>query len=67
MDSILDVLSPFAGTDGMIHFYTFGARNGIPALVEDYARKGFDLTYYNSCGNVAPGISRWVFDLVKKN
>jgi tRNA (guanine37-N1)-methyltransferase len=67
MDSILDVLSPFAGTDGMIHFYTFGARNGIPALIEDYAKKGFDLTYYNSCGNVAPGISRWVFDLVKKN
>jgi tRNA (guanine37-N1)-methyltransferase len=67
MDSILDVLSPFAGTDGMIHFYTFRARNEIPALVEEYANKGFDLTYYNSCGNVAPGIRRWVFDLVKKN
>ncbi len=66
MDSILDLLSPFAGSDGMIHFYTFGPKNGVPALIEDYAKKGFDLTYYNSCGHVAPGISRWVFDLVKK-
>ena len=67
MDSILDVLSPFAAGDGMIHFYTFRAGNEIPALVEELAGKGFDLTYQNSCGNVAPGISRWVFDLVKKD
>ncbi len=66
MDSILDVLSPFAGSEGMIHFYTFRARNEIPALIDEYRKKGFDLTYYNSCGNVAPGISRWVFDLVKR-
>jgi tRNA (guanine37-N1)-methyltransferase len=64
MEGILDILSPFAVQGGMIHFYTFKTRNEIPALIEEYAHKGFDLTYYNSCGNVAPGVSRWVFDLV---
>lgn len=67
MDSILDILSPFACRDGMIHFYTFKARNEIPSLAEEFAQKGFDITYQNSCGNVAPGISRRVFDLVKRD
>ena len=66
MDDSLDIFSPFAATDGMIHFYTFRARNEIPALVEEFTAKGFDITYQNDCGNVAPGIKRWVFDLVKK-
>lgn len=64
MDRILDVLSPLVVQGGMIHIYTFKTRNEIPALIEEYAQRGFDLTYYNSCGNVAPGVSRWVFDLV---
>jgi tRNA (guanine37-N1)-methyltransferase len=64
MDRILDILSPIADRNGMIHFYTFKTRNEIPALIEEYAQKGFDVTYYNACGNVAPGVSRWVFDLV---
>jgi tRNA (guanine37-N1)-methyltransferase len=64
MDRVLDILSPLAVRGGMIHFYTFKTRNQIPALIEEYAQKGFDITYYNTCGNVAPGVSRWVFDLV---
>jgi tRNA (guanine37-N1)-methyltransferase len=67
MDTILDTLTPFAGQEGMIHFYTFRAKNEIPALVEEFGKKGFDLTYRNACGNVAPGISRWVFDLVRSS
>ena len=64
MEGIFDILSPLVVQDGMIHIYTFKTRNEIPALIEEYAQKGFDLTYYNSCGNVAPGVSRFVFDLV---
>jgi tRNA (guanine37-N1)-methyltransferase len=64
MDRMLDILSPLAVKDAMIHFYTFKTRNEIPALIEEYRQQGFDATYYNSCGNVAPGVSRWVFDLV---
>lgn len=65
MNDSLDIFAPFAARDGMIHFYTFGPRNGIPALVEALEKKGFDLTFQDECGNVAPGIKRWVFDLVK--
>jgi len=64
MDSILDVLAPHIAYDGMIHFYTFKKRGQIPDLVEEYRKKGFDLTYYDACGSVAPGVSRWVFDMV---
>jgi tRNA (guanine37-N1)-methyltransferase len=63
LEGTLDILSPLAVQGGMIHFYTFKTRNEIPLLIEDYAQKGFDVTYYNTCGNVAPGVSRWVFDL----
>ncbi len=64
MDGVLDILSPLVVQGGMIHMYTFKTKNEIPALIEKYKQKGFDLTYYNSCGNVAPGVSRFVFDLV---
>jgi tRNA (guanine37-N1)-methyltransferase len=64
MDRILDIIAPLAVPGGRIHFYTFKSRNEIPALIEEYAQKGFEVTGYTSCGNVAPGVSRWVFDLV---
>lgn len=65
MKDSLDIFSPFTTRDGMIHFYTFGAKNEIPALVDALGNKGFELTFQDECGNVAPGIKRWVFDLVK--
>ncbi|HEX3001126.1 MAG TPA: RsmD family RNA methyltransferase, partial [Methanoregula sp.] len=64
MDDSLDIFPPFAARDGMIHFYTFKAKNEISGLLERFHEKGFGLTYQNDCGNVAPGIKRWVFDLV---
>lgn len=64
LDRIFDILSPLLARDGMIHFYTFKTMNEIPALIEEYTQKGFEVTRYNPCGNVAPGVSRWVFDLV---
>ena len=64
MKDSLDIFAPFAAHDGMIHFYTFAPKNEIPGLVESLEKEGFGLTYQNDCGNVAPGIRRWVFDLV---
>ena len=58
MTDSLDIFSPFAASDGMIHFYTFGAKNEIPALVAALLSKGFELTFQDECGNVAPGIKR---------
>ena len=66
MDGILDRFAPFLQETGIIHFYTFKAGNEIPDLIEIFAGMGLIPAQYRSCGNVAPIISRWVFDLVKK-
>lgn len=65
MDAIFDRLAPFARGGGMVHWYTFKAENEIPALIEGFRSRGFAPERHRPCGNVAPGISRWVFDLRK--
>jgi tRNA (guanine37-N1)-methyltransferase len=50
----------------MIHFYTFKNRDQADALVREFTKKGFEVVVRRRCGNVAPGVSRWVFDLGKK-
>jgi tRNA (guanine37-N1)-methyltransferase len=66
MDAIFDVIISYVKPRGMIHFYTFSNREQADALGEGFARRGFELVQQRRCGNVAPGISRWVYDLVKK-
>lgn len=65
MDTIFDLLVPRVRKGGMIHFYTFSNQNQASALGEEFADRGFELELQKRCGNVAPGISRWVFDLRK--
>ena len=65
MDEILDVIALRVKSGGMIHFYTFKKRHQIPKLVEDFIMRGLFPVFYRSCGNVAPNVSRWVFDLKK--
>lgn len=65
LDRIFGVLAPVIAPGGMIHFYTFKNKEQIPSVIQEFGRSGFALTYYRPCGNVAPGISRWVFDLEK--
>lgn len=65
MDRALDVMLPLLSPGGMAHWYTFGPKEQVPGRIASYERKGFGITFYGSCGNVAPGISRWVFDLVR--
>ncbi|HWS21561.1 MAG TPA: hypothetical protein VN227_02860 [Methanoregula sp.] len=67
MDRIFDVLAMRVKPGGMIHFYTFKNRDQADALVREFGKKGFDVVVRRRCGNVAPSVSRWVFDLVKKN
>jgi len=66
MDTILDVLVSLVKPGGMIHFYTFKNRDQADALVREFTKKGFEVVVRRRCGNVAPGVSRWVFDLGKK-
>jgi tRNA (guanine37-N1)-methyltransferase len=66
MDNFLVEVSKFVKKGGLIHFYTFKAESQIPDLIKEYEKMGLEVAYYRRSGNVAPGISRWVFDLVKK-
>jgi tRNA (guanine37-N1)-methyltransferase len=65
MDAIFDVIISHVKPGGMIHFYTFNNRDQADAMGEGFAHRGFELVKQRRCGNVAPGISRWVYDLVK--
>jgi tRNA (guanine37-N1)-methyltransferase len=65
MDHALGCLLPSLAEGGMAHFYTFKTQEEIPNLLAAYETMGLTVTYHASCGNVAPGVSRWVFDLAR--
>ncbi|AKB18007.1 MULTISPECIES: class I SAM-dependent methyltransferase family protein [unclassified Methanosarcina] len=66
MDHFLGEVSGLVRRGGHIHFYTFKTDSQIPELIEEYKKMGLEVEFYRRCGNVAPGVSRWVFDLLKK-
>ena len=66
MDHFLYEISGLVELGGIVHFYTFRKHYQIKGLVEEYRDNGFDVVFYRRCGNVAPGVSRWVFDLKKQ-
>jgi tRNA (guanine37-N1)-methyltransferase len=63
MDAILDIIVPLVKQGGMIHFYTFRKKHQIPEMIEEFRTRGLDVRFFRACGNVAPAVSRWVFDL----
>jgi tRNA (guanine37-N1)-methyltransferase len=65
MDHFLGEISKLVRKGGYIHFYTFKAESQIPGLIDEYKKMGLEVELYRRTGNVAPGISRWVFDLKK--
>ena len=65
MDHALETLLPLMSYGGMTHFYTFKPKEQVPGLIAAYEARGLEVTYSAPCGNVAPGISRWVFDLAR--
>jgi tRNA (guanine37-N1)-methyltransferase len=65
MDHALDILLPLLLPGGMAHFYTFKTKEQVPGLIAAYEKTGLDVAFYSPCGNVAPGVSRWVVDLVR--
>ena len=66
MDHFLYEISGLVKHGGIVHFYTFRKQYQIQGLVEEYRDNGFDVVFYRRCGNVAPRVSRWVFDLKKQ-
>lgn len=65
MDHFLESISLLVKAGGYVHFYTFKPKEQIPELIEKYEKIGFEVESHRRCGNVAPGISRWAFDLKK--
>jgi len=65
MDHALGTLLPLLAGGGTVHFYTFKAKEQIPGLISAYEGEGLVVTYSAPCGNIAPGISRWVFDITR--
>lgn len=64
-DDILGLISTVVRPGGAIHFYTFKKRHQIDGLIKGFGEEGFEVEFHRRCGNVAPGVSRWAFDLVK--
>ena len=65
MDRGLETVLQMVKAGGWIHFYTFKKRDQIDGLRKSYKDLGLEVMQCRRCGNVAPGISRWVFDMVK--
>jgi tRNA (guanine37-N1)-methyltransferase len=65
MDHFLETIYPLVKDGGFVHFYTFKPKEKILEMIKNYEDMGFEVLFHRRCGNVAPGISRWVFDLKK--
>jgi tRNA (guanine37-N1)-methyltransferase len=64
-DDILETILPRVSSGGWLHHYTFKKRYQIEQLKRSYSGLGLEVMQARRCGNVAPGVSRWVFDLAK--
>ncbi|RNI15859.1 class I SAM-dependent methyltransferase family protein [Methanohalophilus sp. RSK] len=65
-DHFFSLLSPLLKEGGMMHFYTFQVAEDIEKSKQAFQDAGYEIIGLRRCGNVARGVSRWVFDL-KKN
>jgi tRNA (guanine37-N1)-methyltransferase len=64
-DRILETVLPLVKSRGFLHFYTFKKLHQIEPLKKSYQDLGLEVMQSRRCGNVAPGVCRWVFDLAK--
>jgi tRNA (guanine37-N1)-methyltransferase len=64
-DGILETVLPLVKSRGILHFYTFKKLHQIEPLKKSYQDLGLEVMQARRCGNVAPGVCRWVFDLAK--
>jgi tRNA (guanine37-N1)-methyltransferase len=65
MDHFLEIALSLAKKYCMLHFYTFKKLTQIEGLKRSYEDMGLEVVDCRSCGNVAPGVCRWAFDMVK--
>jgi tRNA (guanine37-N1)-methyltransferase len=63
-DDILALVASRVKSGGMLHFYTFNNRAQGEMLEYEFEKTGYRVLGRRRCGNVAPAVSRWVFDLL---
>jgi tRNA (guanine37-N1)-methyltransferase len=62
-DFFLDIAQSLIEPGGYVHFYTFKKDFEIPHFKCLLEQKGWNIEFYRDCGNVAPRVKRYVFDL----
>ena len=62
-DDVLPLVASRVRTGGVIHFYTFKNDRQAGEMARRFPADGLDVLFAGSCGPVAPGVNRYVFDL----
>jgi tRNA (guanine37-N1)-methyltransferase len=65
-DFFLDIVRSILRPGGYVHFYTFKKDFEIPHFKRLLEEKGWIIEFFRDCGNVAPRVKRYVFDLKLK-
>ena len=65
-EGALEAVLPLVKPGGRLHLYAFKKGHEIEPLVKQYEDLGLNTLLCRRCGNVAPAVSRWVFDLAKE-
>lgn len=66
LDGTLPDMSRVVKPGGYIHYYTFQNRDSATAMAGRLHDDGYEVLRYHRCGNVAPSVSRWVYDIRKR-
>ena len=62
-DHFLNLARALLKSGGTVHFYTFKKDFEIPHFRKLLEELGWNIEYYRDCGDVAPRVKRYVFDL----
>jgi tRNA (guanine37-N1)-methyltransferase len=62
-DFFLDIVRSILRPGGYVHFYTFKKDFEILHFKRLLEEKGWNIDFFRNCGNVAPRVKRYVFDL----
>jgi tRNA (guanine37-N1)-methyltransferase len=62
-DEIFDLAAARVRCNGLLHFYTFKNVAQSKEWEHEFENHGYEVISRRRCGNVAPAVSRWVFDL----
>jgi tRNA (guanine37-N1)-methyltransferase len=65
-DEILGLVTSRVRSEGILHFYTFKNRVQAEILAHEFEKTGYRVLLRRRCGNVAPSVSRWAFDLLRE-